>query len=139
MSSSESDIESDISSFAAWENTHKQKIPSERERSIADMADTERVWGGVDSSNDARSSSSSSDSDGENVVPKLSGKVGKGGKGLGMGKGGQKWRGKMEIPSSTADEDSQSQRRLLSAPTPRIIEVSNCVANCLRSVLTRTV
>lgn len=111
MSDYESDIQSisDISSFAAWEHTHGEKIPSEREISVADMADGTRVWEGADSSNDARSSGSeSSDSEGGEVVVK----VGKGleGKKLGGGRLGR-LGGKMEIPSSTADEDSQSQRR----------------------------
>lgn len=57
---SDSDCDSDISEFAAWEAEHPSQVleESERERSLADMARPEReqVWGDRDSSNDARSS-----------------------------------------------------------------------------------
>jgi hypothetical protein len=95
--------ESDISSFAEWEALHQPLAKdSERERSLADMARPERVWRDRDSSNDARSLSSSSEDESLEDEVKLEVRQGKGGKGKnGLGKR------ELVIPSSTAETVSQ--------------------------------
>lgn len=111
MSDLFTDSASDISSFATWERQNNESLPTERERSMADLADDDRVWKGPDSSNDARSS------DEEEAVGvrdetvfvnavDIKEKKAKGGK-------GKRKERKMEISSSTADEESQSQRRVV--------------------------
>jgi len=116
MSDISSDAESDISAFAAWERTNNEKIPSERELSLLDMAAIDRVWGDADSSNDARSGSEES---GSEVVRKMGNRKGVKIGGMGMGKLG----GKREIPGSTADEESQSLRLKLSGLKGKRVEV----------------
>jgi len=95
---------SDISSFAAWELLHPDSLTPD----LRDMASPSRVWRGEDSSNDARGGSGSgSEDDNLDLPPTLKSKaksLSSVGGVLGKGK-----KGRTEIPSSTADESSQSQ------------------------------
>lgn len=106
---------SDISSFADWERLHPNSLTTNLQR---DMSSPSRIWKGEDSSNDARGSGSSSDNDDNLDLPPASkskskplseAKTG----GDVPGKKGKKGalKGRTEIPSSTADESSQSQKK----------------------------
>jgi hypothetical protein len=77
------------------------------------MASPSRIWKGEDSSNDARSSGSDDDCDDDDNLdaPPTVKSLGIG-KDMGLRKGKKGGlKGRTEIPSSTADESSQSQRR----------------------------
>lgn len=100
MSTSSSDSDSDISSFAAWDAQNPTQLPiSEREQRLLDMRDPQRVWNDRDSSNDARSSD---ESGGEEVV------------GLKYNGGAaQSKKGKTEIPNSTQGTETQMFSQLV--------------------------
>ncbi len=95
-SSSSNDSDSDISSFAAWEaqNPAHPSI-SEREQSLLDMKDPQRLWKDRDSSNDARSSGSEDEDVNQVVGLKRNGGV------------APRGNGRTEIPSSTQATESQ--------------------------------